>query len=66
MLFTVGPRAATIAEAARAAGAACVRHFESKEEAAKELKALLGPGDVILVKASHGVALETVVAELAG
>jgi len=63
-LFTVGPRGVQIAAAARAAGAAFVRHFDSKEEAAAELRRLLGPGDVLLVKASHGLALETVVEEL--
>ncbi|HEY4685036.1 MAG TPA: hypothetical protein VII57_03215, partial [Dehalococcoidia bacterium] len=63
-LFTVGPRGGQIAAAARAAGAAFVRHFDSKEEAAAELRRLLGPGDVLLVKASHGLALETVVEEL--
>ena len=63
-LFTVGPRGVQIAAAARAAGAPFVRHFDSKEAAAAELRRLLGPGDVLLVKASHGLALETVVEEL--
>ena len=63
-LFTVGERGRLIAEAARAAGASEVRHFDSKAEAARELRSLLGPGDVLLLKASHGLALETVVAEL--
>jgi UDP-N-acetylmuramoyl-tripeptide--D-alanyl-D-alanine ligase len=63
-LFTIGPRGAQIAGAAKAAGAAFVRHFDSKEDAARELKDVLGPGDVLLVKASHGLALGTVVDEL--
>ncbi len=63
-LFTVGPRGVQIAAGARAAGARTVRHFDSKEEAAQVLRDNLGPGDVLLVKASHGLALETVVAEL--
>jgi UDP-N-acetylmuramoyl-tripeptide--D-alanyl-D-alanine ligase len=63
-LFTVGPRGALIAEAAKASGARFVRHFDSKAEAAAELIAILEPGDVLLVKASHGLALDTVVAEL--
>lgn len=63
-LFTVGPRGVQIAAAARAAGAPFVRHFDSKEEAARELRALLAPGDVLLVKASHGLHLEAVVEEL--
>lgn len=64
ILYTVGPRARTIAEAARHKGAACVKHFESKEAATKALKREIVEGDILLVKASHGVALETVVAEL--
>jgi UDP-N-acetylmuramoyl-tripeptide--D-alanyl-D-alanine ligase len=63
-LYTVGPRGAMIAEAARLAGLSHVQHFESKQDAARELRATLGEGDVLLVKASHGLALETVVAEL--
>lgn len=65
-LFTVGERGKIIAEAAERAGLAQVRHFESKTQASKALKAGLGPGDVLLVKASHGMALETVVEELEG
>jgi UDP-N-acetylmuramoyl-tripeptide--D-alanyl-D-alanine ligase len=63
-LFTVGERAAIIAKAATEAGLEQVSHFETTEEAARKLKSGLGPGDVLLVKASHGMALETVVAEL--
>jgi UDP-N-acetylmuramoyl-tripeptide--D-alanyl-D-alanine ligase len=63
-LFTVGPRGARIAAAASAAGARTVRHFETKEAAIEELCATLGPGDVLLVKASRGMALGAVVAEL--
>jgi len=63
-LYTVGPRGEMIAAAARAAGAEHVVHFRSKEEAARALAAVLAPGDVLLVKASHGLALDTVVAEL--
>ena len=63
-LFTVGPLGIQIAGAAKAAGAAHVRHFDSKAEAAAELKHVLEPGDVLLVKASHGLALGEVVKEL--
>ena len=63
-LFTVGPRGIQIAAAAKAAGARHVRHFDSKEQAAEELKQLLTPGDILLVKASHGLALGDVVKEL--
>jgi UDP-N-acetylmuramoyl-tripeptide--D-alanyl-D-alanine ligase len=64
LLFTIGPRGAQIAAAARAAGVANVQHLDSKETAVRELKQLLGPGDVLLVKASHGLALNTVVEDL--
>ena len=65
-LFTIGPRGEQIAAAARAAGLVEVRHFGSKDEASRYLAALLGPGDVLLVKASHGLELGSVVAELVG
>ena len=65
-LFTVGPRGVQIAAAARAAGARSVHHFDTKEEAVEVLRANLAPGDVLLVKASHGLALDAVVAELIG
>lgn len=65
-LFTVGPRGAQIAAAARAVGADSVRHFDTKEEALEVLRASLGPGDVLLVKASLGLHLSAVVAELVG
>lgn len=65
-LFTVGPRGVQIAAAARASGTCAVRHFETKAEAVEVLRATLGPGDVLLVKASLGMALGGVVAELVG
>jgi UDP-N-acetylmuramoyl-tripeptide--D-alanyl-D-alanine ligase len=65
VLFTVGPRARWIAEAARAAGAPDVREFTSKEGLAEALRAELRPGDALLLKGSRGLALETVVAALA-
>jgi UDP-N-acetylmuramoyl-tripeptide--D-alanyl-D-alanine ligase len=65
-LFTVGPRGARIAAAAKAAGARSVHHFATKDEATEVLRANLGPGDVLLVKASRGLRLGAVVAELVG
>ena len=65
-LFTIGPRGVLIAAAARAAGARAVRHFDTKEEAVEVLRASLGPGDVLLVKASRGLRLGAIVAELIG
>jgi UDP-N-acetylmuramoyl-tripeptide--D-alanyl-D-alanine ligase len=64
VLFTTGPRGRLIAEAARSAGASTVEHFDSKDEAVVALRALLKPDDVLLVKASHGLALNTVVEAL--
>jgi UDP-N-acetylmuramoyl-tripeptide--D-alanyl-D-alanine ligase len=63
-LFTIGPRGAQIATAAKAVGANSVRHFDTKEAAVETLRATLGPGDVLLVKASLGVGLTAVVAAL--
>jgi len=63
-LFTVGPRGEQIAIAALAAGLRTVRHFDKKEDAAELLRENLGPGDIILIKASHGLRLDAVVAEL--
>jgi UDP-N-acetylmuramoyl-tripeptide--D-alanyl-D-alanine ligase len=63
-LYTIGPRGPMIAEAARQAGLPRVRHFDSKDEAVSALKQTLQLGDVLLVKASHGLALGTVVQEL--
>lgn len=65
-LFTVGPRSAQIAASAKAAGACTIRHFDTKEEAAEALRATLGIGDVLLVKASRGMRLGTIVEELIG
>jgi UDP-N-acetylmuramyl pentapeptide synthase len=55
-----------ISAAAKAAGACTVRHFDTKDEAAEALRATLGPGDVLLVKASRGMALGAVVTKLIG
>ncbi len=64
VLFTVGGLAATIARGAREAGLGDVRALDSKTEAAQALRALLQPGDALLVKGSRALALETVVGEL--
>lgn len=63
-LFTIGPRGVQIAAAAREAGARSVRHFDTRDEAIEALRAKLGPDDVLLVKASLGVGLSSVVAKL--
>jgi UDP-N-acetylmuramoyl-tripeptide--D-alanyl-D-alanine ligase len=63
-LFTVGRLGALIAASARASGNRFVRHFDTTDEAIAELRDLLEPGDVLLIKASHGMHLENVVAAL--
>ena len=62
-LYTIGPRGPLIAEAARNGGLREVCQLDSKEEAVERLN-LLGPGDTVLIKASHGLRLDAVVAEL--
>lgn len=66
-LVVVGDGARAIAEAARAAGLATDRLTTVGDRAAARsvLVDLLRPGDVVLVKASRGVALDVLVAELA-
>jgi len=64
VLYTVGPRSAIIAEAAREAATCRVHHFDTKAEAVENLRANLDTGDVLLVKASLGMGFATVVAEL--
>jgi len=64
LLFTVGELGARIAEVARATGATDVTHLRTKDEAAAALAERLEPGDVLLVKASNALHLETVVRDL--
>ena len=66
LLITVGEEARALGDAARAAGLADVVHVDSREEATTALRARLAPGDVVLVKGSHALGLEHVVADLAG
>ena len=63
VIITVGPRARGLAEAARAAGrpAEAIAAFETSEDAAAALPAILRPGDLVLVKGSRGVRTEIVV-----
>ncbi len=66
LLITVGPRARTIAETAQAAGldAKAITQFETSEQALIFLKKSLTKGDVVLVKGSRAVQMETIVPEL--
>ena len=66
ILFCFGPTTRTLADAASAAGVTDVRWFETKDEAAAALAALLAPGDVALVKGSRSEALETILPLLEG
>ena len=63
-LFTVGDLARGIAEAASDAGREAVAHLPSKDAALGALLGALQPGDVLLVKGSRALALETVVERL--
>ena len=67
LLCVVGPGAAKIAAGAREAGMAADRIIEAadREDAGARLRLLLGPGDVVLVKASRGVELDLLVDALA-
>ena len=60
-LLTVGDLAVRIAVSARSAGLERTRHFASKAEATAALREELRDGDVLLVKGSRALELETVV-----
>ncbi len=65
-LITVGERARLIAAAARSAGlpAAAVTQLDTTEQAARLLLERLQPSDVVLVKGSHGMRMDTIVTAL--
>ncbi|MDE3096590.1 MAG: UDP-N-acetylmuramoyl-tripeptide--D-alanyl-D-alanine ligase [Chloroflexota bacterium] len=63
-IVAVGLLGRMIGEAARDAGHGDVRFFEEKGEVARRLAPALRAGDVVLVKASRALALETVADEL--
>ncbi len=66
ILFTVGARAKFIAEEAKEAGMAQknIYSFDTADEASKEVQKILRKGDLVLVKASHGIRLDKVVEEI--
>ena len=66
-LVTVGSLARVIGEAALEKGMTsdAVHTFDDNQAAASQVKRLLKPGDVVLVKGSRGMAMEEIVAELA-
>jgi UDP-N-acetylmuramoyl-tripeptide--D-alanyl-D-alanine ligase len=57
-LVAVGERAAPLAEGACAAGLGDVRRVATPDEAARALREVLAPGDVVLLKASRSAGLE--------
>lgn len=63
ILVTVGSRARSLAEGAveRGLNPASVRSFTEAPEAARWLQDFLQPGDLVLVKGSHGLALDRIV-----
>ena len=67
-LVTVGPRARRIAEGATAEGMAVgdVKSFETADDAAHAVLSAVGSGDIVLVKASRVMGLETIVDSIVG
>ncbi len=61
VVLAVGPLAQHIVRGARAAGARETVHFNDKEEATAHLQSTLKADDILLVKASRGMALWEVV-----
>ncbi|MGC9968578.1 MAG: UDP-N-acetylmuramoyl-tripeptide--D-alanyl-D-alanine ligase [Minisyncoccia bacterium] len=66
VLFTVGPRAKFIAEAAEEQGMkrSNVHSFDTADEAVELLQTLLKKGDLVLVKGSHAMELYKIVEEI--
>ena len=68
MLVTAGPRARRIAEGAKADGmsSANISSFDAADDASDAVAVLARPGDIVLVKASRVMGLETIVDRLMG
>ncbi len=67
LVLGVGPLSVHLVEAARHAGLADrARHFGTKQELAAHLQASLQEDDLVLVKASRGMALEEIATGIAG
>jgi len=62
----VGRRSASVLEGARQAGFTDEHlfHFDDADAAANFLIGFIRPGDVVLVKASHGIRLDKVIERL--
>lgn len=63
-LLAVGSRAQQIAEAARSAGVAWVKHVDESTQALEVLRDALRPGDHVLVKGSRSMGLDRLAAAL--
>ncbi len=66
VLFTVGPRAKFIAEAAREKRMkrTAIFSFDTADEARKPIQDFIKKGDLILVKGSHPMGLSKIVEEI--
>ena len=67
-LVTVGRRGRMIADAAARAGlaASLITEFPDSQAAVSFLQEHLGPGDVVLIKGSHGMRMDRIVSALEG
>ena len=64
LLICIGENAKHIYDGAKEAGVAHIYHFTDKESFLREKENLLQAGDTILLKASHGMAFETLISQL--
>ena len=64
LLILAGERARWTADAARSQGSGAVRYLEDPSRLADDVRREARPGDIILIKASRGMAFERVVEAL--
>ena len=64
LILCVGSLAKEIAQGAQQEGSQQVHHFSTQQQLIDALPWLIQPGDTILVKASHGMALDQTVSYL--
>jgi UDP-N-acetylmuramyl pentapeptide synthase len=66
VLVTIGARSHATADAARTAGMAeeRVRSFETSNDAAAQIAAMVGAGDIVLIKGSQSIRTERIVEAL--